>query len=221
MSASSTLSLPLSPFLVTTASSHTCRSFGPSPNPLLMLFLVLFACGPCVILLVPSLRNCCFFQSVPYRFTFIVLPLSLLVRGLFLSLLALLLILFPRMPSVSFFIALSWSLSLLLPLFLLLLLRVLIAFGVWLLPPLFLVMFLFPLFLKPRLGVPLLSLLPSICVMYSFLPVWVFRWVQWLLRVLWFDVLVRLSCSFSFQMEAGALLTFASLRFFVCAAVPQ
>ena len=67
----------------------------------------------------------------------------------------------------------------------------------WPLPPLFLVVFLFPVFLKPRLGVPLPSLLPSVCVMYSFFPIRGFHWARWLLRVLWFDVLVRLSCSFS------------------------
>ena len=54
----------------------------------------------------------------------------------------------------------------------------LIALGVWPLLQLFLARFLFLLFMKPRLGVPLLSSLPFICVMYSFLPVQGFRWVR-------------------------------------------
>ena len=97
----------------------------------------------------------------------------------------------------------------------------LIAVGVCSLPLLFLVMFLFPLFLKLRHGVPVLSLLPSVCIMYSFLLVRGFRWVRWLLRLLWFEVLVRLSSSFSFQVEASALRPFASLRVFVCAPMPR
>ena len=69
-----------------------------------------------------------------------------------------------------------------------LLLFVPIAFVVWPLLLLSLAMSLLLPFLRQRLGVlPLFSHI-FIYVMFNFLRVLGFRWVRWLLRVLWFDV---------------------------------
>ena len=73
-------------------------SFGPSPSPLLICCLNPSASAHYVILWVLYLGSYCLVWSVRYRFTLIVLLRCVLVRFLSLSLLALLLDLFPRMP---------------------------------------------------------------------------------------------------------------------------
>ena len=158
-------------------------------------------------------RSSCCVRSVPSGFTFLVLPLLLLALVLFLFLLALLLALSPRTRLVSFFMRSSLRLPLRLPLrlllppllclparlhlplllvllVLLLLPFVLIAFAVWPCRLLLRVMSLSLLSLQQPLGPLLLSSLPSISKMCSFLLLGVLVSALWLLRVLWFSLVL-------------------------------
>ena len=157
----------------------------PSRNPPLILFLALSVSARYAILWAPYRVRCPYVLCVRSRFTCIILPPFLLVRGPSLFLLVLLLVLCPRMCLASFsavsFIFLSLLLQLLLPP-----LHVLTAFvrSLLLLP--FLVMFLSLLVLLLRLGALLLYLLLSIYVTSSSLLLRGFRWVQWWRRMLLF-----------------------------------
>ena len=164
---SSRLCLPLCLLPVVISFFLTFSSSGLNRNLLLIPCLVPSVSNLYGILWVPYLGSCLFVPSSRSRFIFAVLLLFLLVRGLFLSVLALLLVLFPKMLWASFSVVSFFSPSFLLPLLLLLL--ELIAFVACPLRLPSLAMFLLPLFLLPRLGVLLLYLLPSIYVMSSFL----------------------------------------------------
>ena len=174
------------------------QSFGLRQSPNLVLSLVLSAFVLSRTLLVTFQRNSCV-QSVLCVFTFLGL-LFLLDHGLFFfSLLVLLLALCLRTPLVFFLrdvIAEAYSSSGLslpssVPSSSLLprpLLSVLMGSGVSRLRGRFIGMLLFLLFWRPLLGLPPLSLLCSISLMYSSLPLRVLVWVRWWLRVLLFNV---------------------------------
>ena len=157
--ASSKLSLlrSLRPLGVT-SSFRICRSSTPSQNPPLIFYLVHSVSGLCTILLAPYRVSCPYALCMHFRFTCVVLPPFLLVRGRSLFLLVLLLALCPRMRLASFSAVSFPSPSLLLQLLHLPLLA-LTAFVLSLLLLPFLVMFLSLLFLLLRLGALLLSLL--------------------------------------------------------------
>ena len=166
----------MSPSIGVMLSCHTSLSSVPNRSPSLVLFGVIFASLPCLILWGPYRMSCCFVPSVLCAYFSDVLLLFLRALGLSLCLPGLLLVFCPRTRCpISFVVPLFspclWlrpllfllpllrlMRALLLPLLLLLLLlipSVRIWSGPWLrLRPL-LVMFLSHPFLKRPLGVPL------------------------------------------------------------------